>query len=917
MLEESNGQGYNNDTGKYENALALINSEEPAELDEVAFQNGIDKLSEFSQVLSGALSTLGRTVHNIESQVKHHVAAISEINSVMADHTHLLSVPRIAVAPASRPSSSPSRPMSSRRRPRSGEVQILPMTDREIAEDLLEKEKPAVHATLEEAMQMLKGHHLKPVSVASIHEDLTAPVIKPKSARSRPTSSAGTATVGSGSGTVGTATVGTGTTTSGIAMVTAEEGIIRDRAEEIQQAPIYNAAAEVLFEKLANRVNELEDCIKIQEAVNDGLVGALNEHGEKLKRTESTGNGKIHELDLKLDSVKADLRSISGTMAAVEKGQKKLMADMEKMQAAILALQTRPASTRSNTGLASPVKRPASALPPPEQQPPTDPRPPSGVAGVAEDEKIGTLLYGDETDGGLMDTNYEELFKRIEDLEAKSTHLDAKCTENASLSTDANLGVRRLLLEVQDVSSQLDGVLSREEQKGGGGSRTDGLTPSAKDFTNNEVLGAALKKMKASWTRVYDDLHFGIDQLETSGIANLFSDAFYVGVCEFRTKLRTVNEAIEMEMNTDKAEIAAAAAAALAQNASAAAGRSVSVPTTGVIPKKSTVNYLAVLVKIHPQLYQLEIDAEHLMHLDHQSKENIKKGIVEEEMGVTTGSTGRNGHMPTPTARKKSSAPFSAPKNAVGGLSSLASSSISKEDQVLEEAVIHRDAEGEIIHRYLSTMCFNDIVCVDHTNSLLPRMQEGLILTTPLVDELLDKFHLKHRIDMLESRIVTKATKNMFAKMEQEMKMKLNAKVEHTDFTATMTKKASVSELQQFRELTYKQLDDIRNSLANDQIHGGPPNIGFVAMDKNRLPDNEESEKEKAERTVIFNRFELLHKQFNDLTMYCEKFVPRDEVEKAMHAIVVQVKLLKTNGVELPVMKEALKKKADAEDVKK
>lgn len=71
------------------------------------------------------------------------------------------------------------------------------------------------------------------------------------------------------------------------------------------------------------------------------------------------------------------------------------------------------------------------------------------------------------------------------------------------------------------------------------------------------------------------------------------------------------------------------------------------------------------------------------------------------------------------------------------------------------------------------------------------------------------------------------------------------------------------------------------------------------------------------ERQDTLARFELLYKQFNDLMQYCEKFVPRDEVEKAMHAVVMQVKALKMNCVEMPVMKEALKKKADAADVKR
>ena len=147
--------------------------------------------------------------------------------------------------------------------------------------------------------------------------------------------------------------------------------------------------------------------------------------------------------------------------------------------------------------------------------------------------------------------------------------------------------------------------------------------------------------------------------------------------------------------------------------------------------------------------------------------------------------------------------------------------------------------------------------------------------------------------------------------------------MEHQEFANFMMKKASVAELQQFRELTFKQLDDLRNNLGSVVIQGGGGGGIGLSGSQGFMPLKDDHRQEEAaavleaERTVIFNRFELLYKQFNDLTQYCEKFVPRDEVEKAMHAIVVQVKLLKSNSVEMPVMREALKKKADAEDVKR
>ena len=114
--------------------------DEPTTLDEGAFQAGISKLAEFSSVLSSALSSLGKSVHSIEGSMKATLSSMDAMKLKMSEH-------EVRLSSRSRPGSSPSRPMSSRRRPRSGAGDVGPptvlveMTDEEIAEDLLEKEK--------------------------------------------------------------------------------------------------------------------------------------------------------------------------------------------------------------------------------------------------------------------------------------------------------------------------------------------------------------------------------------------------------------------------------------------------------------------------------------------------------------------------------------------------------------------------------------------------------------------------------------------------------------------------------------------------------------------------------------------------------------------------------------------------------
>lgn len=220
-----------------------------------------------------------------------------------------------------------------------------------------------------------------------------------------------------------------------------------------------------------------------------------------------------------------------------------------------------------------------------------------------------------------------------------------------------------------------------------------------------------------------------------------------------------------------------------------------------------------------------------------------------------------------------------------------------------------------------STLTFDDVICSDRSSQLGRRFADALGITTPLLDELIDKVHLVSRLDTLEKRMNDKVLKSTFNALEKDLKLKLNTKVEHEEFTYSMSKKASVTEMQQFRENLYKQIDVIRNTLSNSVIQGGSV-AGMVAASVGKSDGNGSNIDEKTlhalalERAETLERFDLLYKQFNDLTLHCEKFVPRDEVEKALHAIVVQVKSLKINSVELPVMKEALKQKADASDVK-
>ena len=212
-----------------------------------------------------------------------------------------------------------SRPLSSRpisSRPKSGKPSAL--VENEISGIAIEENidesipRPDVIAPLEVAMNLLKQHELTGINIHNMHEDLNAPIES-------------------------------------------------ENPDVPAVLPFDNPGAELVFEKLAIRVNELEDCIKIQEAVNEGLANALKDKGFETKAAIATVNSNVHEISIQMDTLSNDMRYIGQNMKSMEKMQRKMDISISELQKTVIALQTRPLSTRSNQGIATPIARPKSS----------------------------------------------------------------------------------------------------------------------------------------------------------------------------------------------------------------------------------------------------------------------------------------------------------------------------------------------------------------------------------------------------------------------------------------------------------------------------------------------------------------------------------------------------------------------------
>jgi hypothetical protein len=189
---------------------------------------------------------------------------------------------------------------------------------------------------------------------------------------------------------------------------------------------------------------------------------------------------------------------------------------------------------------------------------------------------------------------------------------------------------------------------------------------------------------------------------------------------------------------------------------------------------------------------------------------------------------------------------------------------------------------------------------VEEKTKLTELLQDAIESSYPLLDERVDKVTMRRRIKALEEMILTKTDKEEVSEIKQDFRTAVVNKVDSTDFFGALEKKASLTEVMRIK----------------DQILG---KIDYL----NGIADNKEDNKnahvpyDPAPLIELTTRFDLVHNQFRDLQKYVTEFVRRDEVEQAMQALLNEVKNIRMNSITPNVLKEGLKLKADAVEMKR
>ena len=206
---------------------------------------------------------------------------------------------------------------------------------------------------------------------------------------------------------------------------------------------------------------------------------------------------------------------------------------------------------------------------------------------------------------------------------------------------------------------------------------------------------------------------------------------------------------------------------------------------------------------------------------------------------------------------------------------------------------------------------FDDLTPEESTRPLRTTLQAVFKMTLPLLDYRVDKITMRRRVEKLETLVREKADSYLLTDLENELRSAANAKADRQELLTIAAKKVSIGELQGLKDQLMKQIVGLRGedhaaaasshptSSSSSGVHS--EQLAEFTMDLKRLKD----------------RFDVFHNLHEDLATQCELYVPREEVEQALRALLNEMKLMKTNSVAPDQLRESLKLKANSAEVQK
>ncbi len=287
------------------------------------------------------------------------------------------------------------------------------------------------------------------------------------------------------------------------------------------------------------------------------------------------------------------------------------------------------------------------------------------------------------------------------------------------------------------------------------------------------------------------------------------------------------------------------------------------------------------------------------------------------------------------------------------------------------EIILEHDAKASSSTRH-NLVSLRDIPQeAGEAKSLRRYIEEAYLASLPLLDERLDKIRIKRRVEKLENRVESKVETKKVDDIEHELRVLVNKKADHEEFISMVKQKASMKELLNVKDQLFKAIDLIRpvvqstlpvvdpiaiaaaeaqiqaaasgasfsvsvnksnnarpktpgqrNSFVQQQVHENQPQqqgqtVSTVPAVTNSIQVATIYAESNSQTAETSKKLSMLLDQFKDLEKYCETLVPRQEVEDAMKAVLLEVRDIKINSVNVNTLRETLKFKADEKEMKK
>ena len=204
----------------------------------------------------------------------------------------------------------------------------------------------------------------------------------------------------------------------------------------------------------------------------------------------------------------------------------------------------------------------------------------------------------------------------------------------------------------------------------------------------------------------------------------------------------------------------------------------------------------------------------------------------------------------------------------------------------------------------------------------LPRhIAEAIALSTQLLDMGIDKIRLRRRIESIEARLETLASKDELEESRASLWSELSSKSNRAEVEALVGKKASLGEIWKFREAIFKQLDAIKVAIKSGGSLAEPSTEDDTNDDLVYVGDLKKSESKERRLSkggeLLSRRFEVLNDHFGRVMEVLDTLVSRKELEGALTNVMTEMRALKTTIVEPGIIREKLAQKANAEDLQR